>query len=312
MIDSAPPRIVSLLPAATEIVAALGFADNLVGRSHECDYPSGVEALPVCTRARLAPVGSSREIDDAVKDSLKNAMSIYEVLGDVLGEVKPDIIITQDQCEVCAVALDDVRAAAACLIGANPTIVSLHPVDLAKVYQDIRNVADAIGVPDRADALIQQSGSKLDQLAKRVSDASAPTVCCVEWTDPLMAAGNWVPELVATAGGKDIFGEAGKHAPWLEPAKLFDANPDVIVFMPCGFGLERSAKEADLLLQTPEWQSLSAVKAGHVYATDGNSYFNRPGPRLIESAEILAEIFHPNLFVSSREGTAWRRLIDLA
>lgn len=312
MIESPSPRIVSLLPAATEIVAVLGFADNLVGRSHECDYPTGVEALPICTRARIAPIGSSREIDDAVKDALKNAMSIYEVLGDVLADVKPDIMITQDQCEVCAVALDDVRAAAACLIGASPKIVSLNPVDLAKVFQDIRNVADALGVSERADDIIRQSDSKLNQLSERVSDAKPPTVCCVEWTDPLMAAGNWVPELVSIAGGKDIFGGAGKHAPWLEPDKLYDADPDVIVFMPCGFGLERSAKEANLLLQTPEWQSLSAVKAGHVYATDGNSYFNRPGPRLIESAEILAEIFHPNLFEPTQEGTAWRRLIDLA
>lgn len=312
MIESPSPRIVSLLPAATEIVAALGFADNLVGRSHECDFPTGVDALPVCTRARIAPVGSSRDIDDAVKDALTNAMSIYEVLEDVLADVKPDIIITQDQCEVCAVALDDVRDAAACLIGASPTIVSLHPVDLAKVYQDIRNVADALGVSDKAEELIQQSGSKLDRISERVSGAMATTVCCVEWTDPLMAAGNWVPELVSIAGGKDIFGEAGKHAPWLEPATLFDADPDVIVFMPCGFGLERSANEAALLLQTDEWQSLSAVKAGRVYATDGNSYFNRPGPRLIESAEILAEIFHPSSFESRHEGTAWRSLIDLA
>lgn len=312
MIESPSPRIVSLLPAATEIVTALGFADNLVGRSHECDYPAGVEALPICTRARIAPVGSSREIDDAVKDALKNAMSIYEVLEDVLADVKPDIIITQDQCEVCAVALDDVRAATASLIGASPTIVSLHPLDLAKVYEDIRNVADALGVSDRADDFIQKSCSKLDRLSERVSGATTPTVCCVEWTDPLMAAGNWVPELVSIAGGKDIFGEAGKHAPWLEPAKLFDADPDVIVFMPCGFGLERSAKEAGLLLRTPEWQSLSAVKTGNIFATDGNSYFNRPGPRLIESAEILAEIFHPSLFEPRHDGSAWQRLIDLA
>lgn len=312
MIERPTPRIVSLLPAATEIVAALGFADNLVGRSHECDYPTGVEALPICTRARIAPVGSSREIDDAVKDALKNALSIYEVLGDVLAEVKPDIIITQDQCEVCAVALDDVRAVAECLIGENPIIVSLNPVDLAKVYQDISSVADALGVPAAAEVFIKQSRAHLVQVSEKIDGAAVPTVCCVEWTDPLMAAGNWVPELVAIVGGNDIFGEAGKHAPWLEPVALFDADPDCIVFMPCGFDLERSAKEADLLLQTPEWQALSAVKAGHVYATDGNSFFNRPGPRLIESAEILAEIFHPNLFPPAYEGTAWRRLIDLA
>lgn len=312
MTVSSSPRIVSLLPAATEIVVALGFAENLVGRSHECDFPKSVEAIPVCTRARLNPIGSSREINDAVKDALKNALSIYEVLNDALAEVKPDIIITQDQCEVCAVALDDVKAAAECLIGLSPEIVSLDPVDLAKVFQDIRNVAEALGASEKADALINQSREKLNTVAAKVSSLDVPTVCCVEWTDPLMAAGNWVPELVSIAGGKDVFGEAGKHAPWLEPEKLFDADPDVIVFMPCGFGLERSTMEAKTLLISKEWQTLSAVKEGHVFATDGNSFFNRPGPRLIESVEVLAEIFHPSLFEGTHEGIAWAPVTGLA
>lgn len=312
MTDRASPRIVSLLPAATEIVAALGFADKLVGRSHECDFPSDATTLPVCTRSRLNPVGSSREIDDAVKDALKNALSIYEVLGDVLADVKPDIIITQDQCDVCAVSLSDVEIAVASLIGATPQIVSLNPIGLTKACQDIQRVANALNAPDAGRSLIAQFEDKLKSIASQVSSAKAPTVCCVEWADPLMAAGNWVPELVAVAGGHDVFGEADKHAPWLEPARLFKADPDVIVFMPCGFGLERSISEAQALITTPEWQTLSAVKSGHVFATDGNSFFNRPGPRLIESIDILAEIFHPSLFYGAHRGTAWVSLDDLA
>ena len=154
MVDQSSPRIVSLLPAATEIVVALGFADNLVGRSHECDFPSSITSLPVCTHARLNPVGSSREIDDAVKDALRNVLSIYEVLGEVLADVKPDIIITQDQCEVCAVALSDVELAAASLIGNAPQIISLNPIGLAKVYQDIQRVADALDAPNTGQSLI--------------------------------------------------------------------------------------------------------------------------------------------------------------
>lgn len=312
MIDQASPRIVSLLPAATEIVVALGFAENLVGRSHECDFPSGVTALPICTGARLNPIGSSREIDDAVKDALKNALSIYEVLGDVLADIKPDIIITQDQCEVCAVALSDVEAATASLIGTKPQIISLNPVGLSKVYDDIQRVADALEAPDAVRLLVAQFKEKLSSVTKRTRDTDTPTVCCVEWADPLMAAGNWIPELVAAAGGNDVFGEAGKHAPWLDPHKLFEADPDVIVFMPCGFGLERSIVEAQNLIRTSEWQTLSAVKSGRVFATDGNSFFNRPGPRLIDSVDILAEIFHPSLYGDMHQGKAWVSLTDLA
>lgn len=312
MIDRASPRIVSLLPAATEIVVALGFSENLVGRSHECDFPTDVIALPICTRARLNPVGSSREIDDAVKDALKNALSIYEVLGDVLADVKPDIIITQDQCEVCAVALLDVEAAAASLIGAKPQIISLNPVGLAKVYDDIQCVADALAVPDAGRSLVAQFKEKLSSVNKRSKDTDTPTVCCVEWADPLMAAGNWIPELVAAAGGNDVFGEAGKHAPWLDPVKLFETDPDVIIFMPCGFGLERSIVEAQNLIRTSEWQVLSAVKSGRIFATDGNSFFNRPGPRLIDSVDILAEIFHPYLYDGVHRATAWVCVTDLA
>ena len=308
MTDGATSRIVSLLPAATEIIAALGFQDALVGRSHECDFPPGVETLPICTRALMRPDGTSREIDTQVKEALEKALSIYEVLSDVLAEVRPDVIVTQDQCEVCAVALTDVEAAVCDLLEGEAKIVSLDPEGLAKVWTDIRNVAAALDADAAGERLIASLEERLQAIRDAVAGAERPRVACVEWADPLMAAGNWVPELVDIAGASDPFGEAGRHAPWLEPERLFAEDPEVIVFMPCGFGLERSEAEARALLATPQWQALSAAKAGRVYATDGNSFFNRPGPRLVESAEILAQLTHPDRVPPRHEGTAWRRL----
>lgn len=299
------PKIVSLLPAATEIVCALGFERNLVGRSHECDYPNDVETLPICTRALIRPEGSSAEIDTQVKDALKNALSIYEVLTDELERLKPDVIVTQDQCEVCAVALSDVEAAVCDLLDHDAKIVSLNPEGLDKVYADIERVASALDAKTKGNELINSMKDGFVAVSANAPD-KRPRVCCVEWADPLMAAGNWVPELVEIAGGDDVFGEAGAHAPWLEPERLFEEDPDVIVFMPCGFGLERSEAEARALLSTPEWQNLTAVKNGRVYATDGNSYFNRPGPRLLDSAQILSEILYPGDAAPTYKNTAWK------
>ncbi|MCK5778727.1 MAG: cobalamin-binding protein [Rhodospirillales bacterium] len=300
-----PPKIVSLLPAATEIVSALGFQANLVGRSHECDYPDGVEALPICTRALIRPDGTSAEIDTQVKDALKDALSIYEVLKDELERLQPDVIVTQDQCEVCAVALSDVEAAVCDLLNNDAKIVSLNPEGLDKVYADIERVARALDADAAGQALVKSMRTGFASLSAR-APAERPSVCCVEWAEPLMAAGNWVPELVEIAGGTDLFGKAGAHAPWLKPERLFEADPDVIVFMPCGFGLERSEAEARALLGTPEWQQLSAVRNGRVYATDGNSYFNRPGPRLLDSAQILAEILYPDEAAPTYRNIAWK------
>ncbi len=301
-------RIVSLLPAATEIVAALGFKDQLVGRSHECDFPAGVEALPVCTRALIKPEGTSLEIDTQVKDALNNALSIYEVLGEPLQQVQPDVIITQDQCEVCAVALNDVEAAVCDLLGVTTRIVSLNPEGLDKVYDDIGRVAAALGADDSGKALISSMQDGFDAIASHAAGKSRPSVACIEWAEPLMAAGNWVPSLVDIAGGRDPFGSPGAHAPWLEPQRLYDEDPDIIVFMPCGFGLERSEAEARAMLEKPEWQKLSAVKNNRVYATDGNSYFNRPGPRLLDSAEIFHEILYPGDAKPKYKGSAWKNI----
>lgn len=302
-------RIVSLLPSATEIVAALGAGDQLVGRSHECDYPAGVEGLPICTEAKLDATATSREIDRAVKKALRDALAVYEVFADELERLAPDIIVTQDQCDVCAVSLADVETAASTLTGHPVEIVALHPTDLAAVHDDIRRVGAAIGKQAEALAVINDMKGRAEEITKDAAGLETRSVACVEWADPLMAAGNWVPELVTLAGGYDVFGKPGAHAPWIEWDALRQTDPDVIIFMPCGFGLDRCRREAELTARLPGWQDLQAVKSGRVYVTDGNSYFNRPGPRLADSLEIIAEILHPDTFAfhhdTAQGGRGW-------
>lgn len=300
-------RIVSLLPSATEIVAALGLGERLVGRSHECDFPAGVELLPVCTRPRIKLAGTSADIDRAVRAALKDAVAIYEVLDRELSRLGPDVVVTQSQCEVCAVSLADVEACVSAWAGGPVRVVSLEAQTLDGVHADIARVADALGVADAGQRLVIAMRTRADAVARIAKGLAArPRVACIEWTAPLMAAGNWVPELVALAGGRDLFGQAGAHAPALTFDALRAADPDAIVFMPCGYGLARTQEEAmALATATPGWGDLAAVKAGRVYATDANSFFNRPGPRLAESLEIMAEILHPAAFDFGHRGKAW-------
>ena len=301
-------RIVSLLPSATEIVAALGLGEYLVGRSHECDYPADVAALPVCTRPRLALDGSSAEIDAKVSEFAANALSIYELDMEVLRAARPTHIVTQDQCEVCAVSLKDVEAALAEDLSGAVQVVSLSPTRLGEVWASIRQAGRSLGAD--ADDFCRSLTGRIARIAAGGMDmpGSPPSVATIEWSDPLMAAGNWLPELVAIAGGNNLLGDAGAHSPKFEFADLCNADPDIIVFMPCGYDLAKTVAEAEDLIGGPAWAALSAVANGQVYAVDGNAYFNRPGPRLVESAEILAEICHPDMYQFGHEGTGWRRL----
>jgi len=301
------PRIVSLIASATEIVDALGEFANLVGRSHECDFPEAVVRLPICTRPAIPVSGDSREIDRLVKDRLREAISVYEVFPDVLERLQPTHIITQTQCEVCAVSLKDVEAALAGGLASNPELVPLHPNCLADVWDDIRRVARALGIAVRGEAVIAGLQARMSAVSRRALDCShRPTVACIEWLEPLMAAGNWVPELVEMAGAQNLFGQAGAHSPWMDWRQLADADPDVIVTMPCGFDLERTGSEMYWLTGRPEWSKLRAVQNDQVYLADGNQYFNRPGPRIVESLQILAEILHPESFEPKLKGAAWR------
>ncbi len=299
------PRIVSLLSSSTEIVAALGGVEWLVGRSHECDYPTEVLGLPICSHPRLDPSASSLEIDTQVKTLLASQLSIYDVDGPQLAALSPDVILTQTLCEVCAVSDKDVLLALGPELLPGTRLVSLKPQCLADTWADIQTVAAAIGVASRGDELVDQLRSRMQALRQRVAAYSRPRVACIEWLSPLMSAGNWVPELVVAAGGEVVVGEAGKHSPWLSWEELYAADPDLLVLMPCGFDLDRTCQEAAVVMTDPRWSELRAVQGGRVYAVDGNQYFNRPGPRLVDSAEMLAEIFHST---QATTGTGWRKL----
>lgn len=299
-------RIVSLLPSTTEIACALGFGEALVGRSHECDHPEFVEALPILTEPKLDAGAPSATIDDRVKQLVRDGLSVYRVDAERLRQLEPDVILTQDQCEVCAASLQDVEEALHDWTGRRPRVVSLDPRRLDDVWRDVARVADSLGAPERAGPLVRALSQRVRAVAERCAAAETrPTVACIEWTDPLMAAGNWVPELVEIAGGTGLFGAAGAHAPWLAWPDLCAADPDRIVAMPCGFDRARTRIEMGPLVTRPEWRELRAVRNGSVAIVDGHRYFNRPGPRLADSAEILAEILQPGLFEPRHRGTAW-------
>jgi iron complex transport system substrate-binding protein len=303
--DEASLRVVSLIASATEIVCALGRSDWLVGRSHECDYPADVLELPQLTEAKFKVEGSSAEIDARVQEIVRDGLSVYRVHGDALRDLAPDVIVTQDHCEVCAVSLGDVEAATCTWTGHPVNIVSLKPDSIADVYRDIRRVAAALDSASAGERLIGDMQRRLDAVRVKVAGRPRPRVAFIEWVEPLMAGGNWMPELVDTAGGDNLFGEAGKHSDWMQWPHLVAADPDIIVVGPCGFDLARCRQELPLLEAKPGWADLAAVRAARVYFTDGNAYFNRPGPRLADSAEIMAEMLHPERVPPRHQGTAW-------
>jgi iron complex transport system substrate-binding protein len=301
------PRVVSLIASATEIVCALGLEKLLVGRSHECDYPESIQRLPVCTEPRFDVHGTSREIDERVKQTLAEEISVYRVHEDLLRELRPDVILTQSQCDVCAVSEQDVARALGDWQGATPRVLSLRPQALHDVWGDIRGVAEVLDAQEQGRTLLRSLQHRVADIAEQALERpTRPTVACLEWLDPLMAGGNWVPELVELAGGINLFGVAGKHSPWMSWDELRDRNPDVIIALPCGFGLERTSAEMVHVVNNPVWRGLRAVQQGRVYVSDGNQFFNRPGPRLVESLEILAEILHPERFRFGHRGTGWK------
>jgi iron complex transport system substrate-binding protein len=291
-------RIVSLIASATEIVCALGLRDQMVGRSHECDYPEGIAALPQCTSPKFKLDGSSYDIDQRVKAVLQESLSVYKVDAQLLESLAPTHIITQSQCEVCAVSLRDVEEAACQFISSQPQIISLEPNNLGDIWTDIRTVGGALDVQNLAENLISQlktrlsvieAGNKRTDIGTLSKQKSKPTVAFIEWIDPLMTGGNWMPELIEIAGGFNLFGEPGKHSPPLQWDAIRAADPDVIVIAPCGFDIPRTLEETSVLTRKAGWDELSSVRNGRVFVADGNQYFNRPGPRLVDSAEILAD-----------------------
>ena len=299
-------RIVSLLPAATEIICALGLEHQLVGRSHECDYPLSISNLPICSSAKFLPSSDSAEIDRQVKEILSESLSIYTIDRDLIKSLAPEVIITQAQCDVCAVSLKDVELALSDQLDKECQLISLQPNGLNDVYRDIRTIAEQLGVENAAEELLELSDERINIIRHKLKFITEkPRVACIEWLSPLMIAGNWTPEIVEIGGGLPVLTEAGKHSSYINFQDILQADPDIILIMPCGFSIQRTLQEIGLLLDTPGWTHLQAVKTQRVYIADGNQYFNRSGPRMTDSIEIMAEIINPKQFIFGYEGNGW-------
>jgi len=304
----APKRIASLLASGTELVCALGLGERLVARSHECDFPAWVTRLPAVSRPTFDIAGSSGEIDARVRERLRAGAPLYEIDETLLASLAPDVIVTQTHCEVCAVSPGDIAHGAPAKLERRQ-VVALDTGTVDGILEGFQNVAGVLGAGDAGRALVAGIRARLAALAERTRalPGPRPAVACLEWIDPLFAMGNWGPELIALAGGTCALGVAGAHSTTLAWQALRAADPDVIVVAPCGFGVERTLAEMPTLAALPGWGELAAVRAGRVFVADGNLYFNRSGPLLFDTPEILAEILHPAAFPPAHQGAVWRR-----
>jgi iron complex transport system substrate-binding protein len=289
-------RIVSLLPSATEIVCALGLADELVAVTHECDYPPEVRGKPVITASALDQAADSATIDRLVAGSIHEHRGIYTLDERLLSEVRPDLILTQELCDVCAVSYSEVQRAARILPGDTP-VVSLEPRTLGDILDTIMLVGRLTGHEETAAEVVARLRARIDAVAARArAAATRARVYCMEWIDPPFGAGHWIPEMVRLAGGEDVLGREGEPSARVTWPEVAAAAPDVVVVMPCGFDTERAARELAAVQDRPEWRGLPAVARGAVWVTNGSAYFSRPGPRMVDGLEILAHALHPDLF----------------
>jgi iron complex transport system substrate-binding protein len=297
-------RIASLLPSASEIVTLLGLAGSLVGRTHECDFPPCIEEVPVLTYASLHGAHlSSREIDRLVSESLGDAhqgSTIYGIVEEAWRAASPDLVLTQELCDVCAVNYNRVVEAARLLEG-ETLIVSLEPTVLSQMLENIRTVGELTGTGERAAVVIAELESRIDSLRSSTASLSRRRVVCIEWLDPIFSAGHWVPQQVMLAGGAEQIGLIGERSGRKSWQDVVAAQPEILILLPCGFEVERTLAEVDVLVQQSGWYELPAVQRGEVYAVNGHAYFNRPGPRLVDGAELLAGLFHPEQFAHFRE-----------
>ena len=302
-------RIVSLLASGTELVAALGAGDQLVGRSHECDHPNWVTRLPVLSRPTFDITGSSGQIDQRVRAKLRAGEPLYEVDEPALAQLAPDVVITQTHCEVCAVGPSALTSGQALPPAVRHQVASFRGGTLDGVLADFLAVADVI---DRAAAgrrLVTELRAEMSRWQQRLATVARPRVVCLEWTDPPFAMGNWGPELVALAGGEDALGTGGAHSRAIQWQDVCDADPEVLVVAPCGFGLARARAEMPDLAARPGFAGLRAVRTGRVFVADGNLYFNRSGPNLFATVERLAEMIHPDQVGgrwAGRDYLSWR------
>lgn len=305
---STTQRIVSFLPSATEMVCALGLSDRLVGITHECDYPAEIRGKPVVVRNALSLAGMSQsEIDKAVTERLRSGQSLYQIDEKLLQELRPDLILTQDLCQVCAPSGHEVSQVLR-LLRPNPEILWMTPKSLAGIEQNIRDLGQATGRSEQAEDLIASGRTRLEKVAAATRDLpSRPRVFCLEWLDPVYCSGHWVPEMVKIAGGVDQLGHQGTDSIRISWDDVRQWAPEVLVIMPCGFNLETVVEQTPQLFNGPGWSDLPAVREGRVYAVDANSYFARPGPRVVDGAELLAHLIHPELFSWSGPATAYHR-----
>jgi iron complex transport system substrate-binding protein len=289
-------RIVSLVPSATEMLFALGLDGDLIAVTHECDYPPAARELPKITRDVLPAGLSAAQIDAAVKERTLAGESIYELDTETLHDLRPDLIITQALCSVCAVSYDEVRAVAE-EIESRPRVISLDPHTVGEVLGDARTLAQATDRQEAAAELVRDAAARIDRIRVAVRRAGRPRVVALEWLDPPFAAGHWTPQLIDYAGGEDVLGFAGERSEERSWEEVSVAQPDVVIVMPCGYDAEIAHREAEM-----HRDQLGALGAGEVVAVDAAAYFSRPGPRIVDGLELLAHILHPELFPEARGG----------
>ena len=286
-------RIVSLLPSATEIICSLGLADSLVGVSHECDYPAQVATLPKVTTSLIPEAASSKEIDALVRERLKTSKALYSLNQSVLEKLKPDLIITQALCDVCAVAEEEVRAVVSKLPG-TPQVINLAPMTLAQVFESMLQVGRAVGKEEHANFVVKAHQKRVDEVVLRSKQmANKPKLVFLEWLDPPFSSGHWTPELIAMAGGVELLGKQGVPSRTLSWREVADAKPEMLFIAACGFSVERTMQDLSVLDNVMMQKEFASLKPGKVFVADGSQYFNRPGPRLVDSLEILAHAIDP-------------------
>jgi iron complex transport system substrate-binding protein len=291
-----PQRIVSLIPSSTELLWALGLGSQVVGISHECDFPNEAVGLPICTEANLDPRAHGKEIDRNVRELLSRSLSIYKVRTDLLERLKPDLIVTQDQCQVCAVSLKDVEAAVSKLTFKEVSVCSLLPHCLQDVFRDFRRVGEATGTQTRAESLVTAFEERLSKIREKTRGLPVPRVVCIEWLDPPMIGGGWIPELVKIAGGEPLIVPDPTRFRQVDWELIHRENPDIVVIFTSGYGLEKTLADLKTSAAAANLRKLTAAQRGKMFVCDGNAFFNRPGPRLADSCEILASLFHPSVF----------------
>ena len=299
------PRIASLLASGTELVCALGAGDRLVARSHECDHPEWVRRLPAISRPAFDVEGTSQEVDRRVRERLQAGLPLYEVDEALLAELAPDVLITQTHCEVCAVTPGDLARDMPRVLQRRQ-VLALRTGTLEGILEGFREVAGMIGCAEKGEQLIAGIRSRMVAVREKVRGLPAPTVVCLEWIDPLFPMGNWGPELVDCAGGTPVLSATGSHSAAVEWEAVWQADADVLLVAPCGFGIDRTLAEMPAFAERPRWAELRAVREGRVFVADGNLYFNRSGPGVFETVDLLAEILHPEAFPPTRRGRWWR------